>query len=248
MEPQKIQDTFFSQRRLQREFLLDDGVWDRHLVLVQEIRERAVSFRRVTDDRGRLAVARPVAEFLERGVQAVILSRIDAMDAPIERFKHALELGHRKDHPVREIELPVVAIDHHAQVVEMLLAGVHHGFPDRTLLQFAIACQAVDVKARCGAPRNRQALRDAEPLPHRTGGHVDARQQRTRVAVQDAAVRPRVAQHGGVEVAQLGIDGRKRRHRVPLAEHEQVLTPAGRIDDVDVDESAVVQRDQGDRR
>ena len=122
MEPQKIQDAFFSQRGLQREFLLDDGVGDRHFVLVQEVRERAVPLRGVADDRGRLAVARPVAEFLERGVQAVILGRIDAMDAPIERFKHALELWHRKDHPVREIELPVVAIDHHAQVVEMLLA------------------------------------------------------------------------------------------------------------------------------
>ena len=68
MEPQKIQDAFFPQRGLQRQFLLDDGIGDRHLVLVQEIRERAVPFRGVADDRGRLAVARPVAEVLERGV------------------------------------------------------------------------------------------------------------------------------------------------------------------------------------
>ena len=33
----------------------------------------------------------------------------------------------------------VVAIDENTQVVEVVLTGIHHGFPDRTLLQFAVA-------------------------------------------------------------------------------------------------------------
>ena len=76
---------------------------------------------------------------------------------------------------------------------------------------------------------------------------MDARQHRTGMAVQDARVRPRVAQDGRVEIAELGVDGGERRHRMPLAEHEQVLPAARRIDDVDVHESAVVERDERDR-
>ena len=68
------------------------------------------------------------------------------------------------------------------------------------------------------------------------------------MAVEDARERPRVAQHRRVEVAQLRIDGRERRHRVPLAEHEQVLPGPRGIGDIDVDESAVVERDERDRR
>ena len=45
-----------------------------------------------------------------------------------------------------------------------------------------------------------------------------------------------------IEVAELGVDRRERRDRVPLAEHEQILAATRRIDDVDVDEAAVVQR------
>ena len=66
------------------------------------------------------------------------------------------------------------------------------------------------------------------------------------MAVEDALVRPRVAQHRAVEVAELGVDRRQRGDRVPLAEDEQVLPAPRRIDDVDVDESAVVQRHERD--
>ena len=67
------------------------------------------------------------------------------------------------------------------------------------------------------------------------------------MAVEDAGVRARVAQHRAVEVAELGVDRRQRRDRVPLAEDEQILPAPRRIGDVDVDEAAVVQRDQRDR-
>ena len=59
---------------------------------------------------------------------------------------------------------------------------------------------------------------------------------------------PRVAEERAVEVAEVGVDGGQRRHGVALAEDEQVLTALRGIDDVDVHEAAVVERDQRNRR
>ena len=123
--------------------LFDERVRHRDLVLVQEIGQGAVALRRVTDDRRRLAVARTEPELLERGIDAVVLRRIDAQHGPVERREHALEIGHREDHAVRDVELTVVPVDDHAEIVEVLLAGVHHRFPDRPFLQLAVAGQAV---------------------------------------------------------------------------------------------------------
>ena len=67
------------------------------------------------------------------------------------------------------------------------------------------------------------------------------------MAVEDAGVRPRVLQHRRVEVTELGVDRRERGHRVPFAEHEQILSAPRRIGDVDVHEAAVVERDERDR-
>ena len=142
--------------------LLDQRVRHRDLVLVQEIRQRAVPFRAVADDRRRLAVARPVAELLERRVDAVVLRGVDAVHLPVERREHRLELRHREHHAVRDVELAVVAVDHHAQVVEVLLARVHDRFPDRAFLQLAVAGQAVGSRsAATMRPGDREALRHA---------------------------------------------------------------------------------------
>ena len=57
-----------------------------------------------------------------------------------------------------------------------------------------------------------------------------------------------VAEDRAVEVAEVGVDGGQRRHGVALAQDEQILAALRGIDDVDVHEAAVVQRDQGNRR
>ena len=205
-------------------------------------------FRPVADDRGRLSVTRTEAETFECGIDTVVLRRIDVRDFPVERSEHRLEIGHREDHPVRHVQLTVVPVHHHAQVVEMFLAGEHHRFPDGAFLQLAVAAQRIRVEARRKAPGKGEPLCDAEPLPHRTGRDVDARQDRTGMAVEDAGVRARITEHRTIEIAELGVDRRERRHRVPLAQHEQILPGARRVGDVDVDEPAVVQRDERNRR
>ncbi len=248
VEARELVDPALPLLLLQRHLLLDQPVGHGHLVLVQKVRQRAVSLHPVTDDRRRPAVARPEAEPLERRIHAVVLRRIDARDFPVERGEHRLQLGHGENHPVRHVELAVVAIDHDAQIVEVLLAGEHHGFPDRPLLELAIAAHHVAVEPRRHASGNREALRDRQALAHRPGRDLDSGEDRPGMAVQDAAVRPRVRQHRTVEVAELGVDRRERGDRVPLAEHEQILSAPRRIGDVDVDEPAVEQRDERDRR
>ena len=68
------------------------------------------------------------------------------------------------------------------------------------------------------------------------------------MAVENARVRPRVVENRSIEISQLGIDRRHCRDRVAFAQHEEILTAAGRIGDVDIDEAAVIQRDEGDCR
>ena len=233
---------------LKRHLLLEQPIRHRDLVLVEKVGERAVPFRAVADDRRRLAVARPEAELLERGVHAVVLRRVDALHLPVERSEHRLEIGHREDHPVGHIELAVVAIDHHAQIVQVLLAREHHRFPDRAFLHLAVAAERVRVEARRHAARDRKPLRDSQPLPHRTGRDLNAGKNRPGMAVQNARERARVLQHGSIEVSELRVDRGQRGHRVPLAEHEEILPGARRIGDVDVDEAAVVQRDERNGR
>ena len=105
--------------------------------------------RRVTDERCRFSVARAaVAEALERGIHPIVLSGVHTFDLPIEGRKDRLEMRHREHHPVRQVELALIVVDHHAQVVEVFLAGVHDRFPNRPFLQLAIATQAITIEPR----------------------------------------------------------------------------------------------------
>ena len=233
---------------LKRHLLLEQPIRHRHLVLVQKVGERAVPFRPVTDDRRRLAVARPEPELLERGVHAVVLRGVDAVDLPVERSEDRFEIGHREDHPVGHVELAVVAIDHHAQVVQVLLAREHHRFPDRAFLHFPVAAKRVRVEARRRAACERKSLRDRETLAHRPGGDLNAGKDRPGMSVQDARERSRVFQDGSIDISELRVNRGQRRHRVPLAEHEEILSGPRRVGDVDIDEPAVVERDERDGR
>ena len=184
----------------------------------------------VADDGRRLAVARAVAELLERGVDAVVLRGVH-VDAPSSRTSGRPAPGPAWGRPCgcSHVELPVVAVHHHAQVVQLLLAGEHHRFPDRTFLQFAVAAHAVGIESRRDAARNRKALRHAEALPHGTGRDVDARQDRPGMAVEDARVGAGITQDLAIEVTEVGVDRGQGGDRVPLAEDEEIL-PAARRD------------------
>ena len=56
----------------------------------------------------------------------------------------------------------------------------------------------------------------------------------------------RVPQHRAVEVAQFGIDGCQAGYGVPFAQDKHVLPAPGRLFDIEIDEAAVEERNQGD--
>src|SRR5204863_9414682 len=121
---------------------------DYDLVLVHEVRECAVPFGTVADDGGGLAVARSKTKRLQRRVDAFIGSRISTVYLPIEGLEHSFELRHREYHAAGDIELAVIAVHHHAKVIQVLLAGEHDGLPDGTFLQLAIARHAIGIEVR----------------------------------------------------------------------------------------------------
>ena len=86
-------------------------------------------------------------------------------------------------------------------------------------------------------------------LAHGSGRDVNARQHRPGMAVQDAArTTASSAAPIAIEITELRVDRGERRHCMALAEDEQVLAAPRRVLDIDIDEPAVVQRHQRDRR
>ena len=246
MERVELLDPVAPLRRLERDFLLEQRVRHGHLVLVQKVGQRAVALRAVADDRRRLAVARPVAELLERGVDAVVLRRVDAVHLPVEGREHGSSSGIGKTMRFAMSSWPLLR----STMTHRLSRCFWPAY--MTASQIGPSCSSPSPvrhrqsKRGDDAAGDREPLRDAEALAHRTGREVDAGQHRTGMPVEDALVRARVAQDRPVEVAQLGVDRRQRGDRVPLAQDEQVLPAPRRIDDVDVDEAAVVERDERD--
>src|SRR5262249_28799513 len=143
-----------------------------------------------------------------------------AVDLPIERLEDAFEPRHRENHAVRDVELPVVLIDENTEVVEVLLAGIHHGFPDRTFLQLAVASHGIAVETRRDAACDRETLRDREGLSQGSGWDAAAREQRAGMAVEKALVGARVVQHLGGKIAELSVDRGERGNGMSFAEHE----------------------------
>src|SRR5262245_20246566 len=67
------------------------------------------------------------------------------------------------------------------------------------------------------------------------------------MSVQNARVRARVSEHRSVDVTELRVNRGERRDRMPLAEHERVLTSSRRIRNVEIQEPAIEQRDERHR-
>jgi hypothetical protein len=155
---------------------------------------------------------------------------------------------HREHHPVRQIELPLIVIDHDAQVVEVLLARVHDRFPNRAFLELTVAAQTITIERRRPAADNREALCYGQSLTHRPRREMNTREQRSGMAVQDALVRSGVVKNRAVEVTELSVDRRHCGYSVTLAEDEQILAALRGIDDINIHEAAVVQRHQRNRR
>ncbi len=119
-----------------------------------------MAFHAVADDGGGLSIPRPKAKLFQRVVHPVVLRGICAVNVPVERSKNGFQLRHGEHHAVRHVELAVVSIHHHAQVIQVLLTRVHDGFPDWAFLQLAIAGETVHVEPWRRPPRDSEPLRD----------------------------------------------------------------------------------------
>ncbi len=228
------------------EFILlgDHAVRHRDFVLIQEIGERTKALSAVANDGRWHSIARTEAKLLQRRNHAVILRGVDVKRLPSEGAKNRLQLGHGKNHAGMKVELSVIAVDEHTQVVEMVLSRVHHRFPDGAFLQLAIACHAIGVEPRAAVAGDGKTLGDTKPLPHRTGGNVHAGQNGARMSIQNAGKRARVFERLAIEVAEFGINGGQRSNGMSLAQGENILPPARRIFDVQLNEATVEERDQ----
>ena len=85
------------------------------------------------------------------------------MRLPSERLEDRPEIRHGKNHAAENIQLAVVVIDQDAEIVQMLRAGIHHGFPNRTFLQLAIAEDGIGIEAPPDSSGDRETLRHAKP-------------------------------------------------------------------------------------
>src|ERR1051325_6934898 len=103
-------------------------------MFVHKVGECAMPFGCIADNSGGLSIARPIFEPFESCQDAIILCRIHIVGFPSERTENIIQLRHGKDHAIMNIELTVVAVYKNTEVVEMVLPGVHHGFPDSSFL------------------------------------------------------------------------------------------------------------------
>ena len=97
------------------------------------------------------------------------------------------------------------------------------GLPHRPFGRLAVAEQAVGaVVGPDAAGVQRAADRGADALAERSGGDVDERQPRRRMAFEIGVDPPQLQQLGAIEGAGLGPRGVENRRRVPFRQHEPI--------------------------
>ena len=94
---------------------------------------------------------------------------------PAERFKLLVQRLGGHDVLRLAVDLQTVDVDAGAQIVEVVLIGGHHGLPDLTLGDLAVAKNGVDtIILLCDLTGQRHADGDGDALAQRAGGHIDA--------------------------------------------------------------------------
>ena len=194
---------------------------------------------RVEDHRGRPAVV-PLRALRGRvDLLEVVPPRVDHV--PLERGELLRERLDRH-HVVRPaVDLRLVLVDEHRQVVEAVVPGRHDRFPALPFLQLAVA--DVDPHPRHQVPaRRREALEpvapererhpdaDGEPLAERPGPDLDAGDvEAVRVALEvGAGVAERVELRAGDEPA-VREEGVEHGRAVPVREDEPVAVGVLRL-------------------
>ena len=93
---------------------------------------------------------------LERGETPSYWVASTSDDLPAERAKTGSRSG-MGNTVLCDVQLAVVAVHQHAEIIQMVLAGVHHRFPDGAFLQFSVADHAVGIEMRARAARRWQS-------------------------------------------------------------------------------------------
>src|ERR1700722_8867755 len=97
------------------------------------------------------------------------------------------------------IQLAMIPVDEHAQIVEMVLPRIHHCFPYRALLQFSVTHHAIGIEAWVGTPCDREALCYTDALAHRAGRYLYSGENGAGVTIENAFVASRVFQDALIE-------------------------------------------------
>lgn len=158
-----------------------------------------------------------------------VVAVVDDDDLPEEALELGLEVAEGHDLLDGGVDLLVVVVDGGDEVVHVLGAGEHGGFPDLAFLELAVAVHGEDevfVARHFLAEGGADA--DAEALTQRAAGHADARQvvRRGGVALQAGAEEAEGAELADGEVAAAGHGAVDDGGDVALADEEHVLAVA----------------------
>src|SRR5579883_3157668 len=156
---------------------------------------------------------------------------VDGLGMPAEGLQlvgHGLD-AHDLAHGA--VDLAVVVVDDHRQVVELELGRGHERLPDLAFLQLAVAEDAIGpviLLVELGGQRHADGHR--KPLAERPRGHLDARQAlAVGMALQRAAELAQGHELGARKVAGVSHRRVERRAAVALGKHDAVAIGPGRI-------------------
>ena len=134
------------------------------------------------------------------------------------------------------VDLKIVVVNEHEQVIQLIVRGEHHRFPDLAFLDLAVAEERIYAhavsKTLCA---ERHARRRGYALAERAGGHVHAgREIHIGMALQTAADMAERLELVHGEKAAVGEHRVERRSRMALGEHKAVALFPARILRIDI--------------
>ena len=161
---------------------------------------------------------------------------VNLQHVPAEHREFLRDGHHVHDVLVAPVDLQTVVVHEGAEVIQLVVACRHGGFPDHAFLEFAVAQQRVDpARIRVRLAGQRHADRRGYALTERAGGHLHAGEKfLAGVALQAAAQSAQGHEVFFREESAFRQAGVQRRRRMPLGEDEAVPALLRGIRRVDV--------------
>jgi hypothetical protein len=105
---------------------------------------------------------------------------------PAEGLEPPADVRHGEHEGTRVVQLALVLVHKDAQFVQMPRARVHHPFPDHSRLELSVAGQVKHVESLVKTAAEGETDRDRQSVALGPRGDMNARQQGTRMPVEDA--------------------------------------------------------------